>query len=106
MIGYTWRIGLAVVRVAAWVWAVVAGIGGLTLLIHEGPLPVTNGWFAMFSGVAACPLTASLLQKYARITIRGYVQFAVALAIFIAGRIAVAVVLHRPLIPQCSAKCW
>jgi hypothetical protein len=106
MISYTRRIGLVVVRVVAWVWAIVAGVGGLMLLIHEGPLPITNGWFAMFSGIAACPLTASLLQKYAHITVRGSVQFAVALVIFVAGRIAVAVLLHRPLIPQCSGKCW
>jgi hypothetical protein len=106
MTSYTRRIGLVVVRVVAWVWAIVAGVGGLMLLVYEGPLPITNGWFAMFSGIAACPLTASLLQKYAHITVRGPVQFAVALVIFVAGRIAVAVLLHRPLIPQCSGKCW
>jgi hypothetical protein len=99
-------IGLVGVRVAAWTWALVAGVGGLMLLIHEGPLPVTNGWFAMFSGIAACPLTATLLKKYARITIPGYVQFAIALMIFIAGRVAVAILLHRPFLPQCSGKCW
>jgi hypothetical protein len=98
--------GLIVVRIVAWAWAIVAGIGGLMLLVHEGPLPITNGWFAMFSGIAACPLTASLLNKYARIRVPGYVQFAVALLIFVAGRVAVAVLLHRPLLPQFSVKCW
>jgi hypothetical protein len=98
--------GLVVARILAWAWALVAGLGGLALLIHRGPLPITNGWFAMFSGIAACPLTASLLKKYARVTIPGYVQFWTALVIFIAGRIAVSVLLHRPFLPQCSGNCW
>jgi hypothetical protein len=106
MISYLQTTGLVVARIVAWVWALVAGVGGLALLIHEGPLPITNGWFAMFSGIAACPLTASLLKKYARVTVPGYVQFVVALLIFIAGRIAVAVLLDRPFLPQCSGKCW
>src|SRR5579871_3825901 len=78
--------GAFLVRIAAWAWALVAGVGGLALLIHEGPLPITNGWFAMFSGIAACPLTAALLEKGARIKVRGYIQFAVAFLIFSAGR--------------------
>ena len=98
--------GVAIARIAAWAWALVAGVGGLMLLIHEGPLPITNGWFAMLSGIAACPLTASLVNKYARIVVPGYVQFAAALLIFIAGRIFVVVLLHRPFFPQCSEKCW
>jgi hypothetical protein len=106
MASYLRTIGLVVVWIVAWTWALVAGVGGLALLIHEGPLPITNGWFAMFSGIAACPLTAWLLKKYARVTVPGYVQFAVALLIFIAGRIAVAVLLHRPFLPQCSGNCW
>ena len=90
----------------AWIWALVAGVGGLMLLIHEGPLPITNGWFALFSGIAACPLTAILLKKYAHVRVSGRVQFYVAFAIFLAGRVAVAVILHRPFLPQCSGKCW
>src|SRR5262245_62076817 len=80
----------------AWGWALIAGVGGFLFLVHEGPLPITNGWFAMFSGIAACPLTARLLERYARVVVPGYMQFAVALLIFIAGRVAVVVVLHRP----------
>ena len=106
MIGRLQKTGLVVARIMAWAWALVAGGGGLVLLIHEGPLPVTNGWFAMFSGIAACPLTASFLKKYARVAIPGYVQFLVALLIFVAGRIAVAVLLHRPFLPHCTGSCW
>jgi hypothetical protein len=94
------KLGLVLARVIAWVWACIAGVGGLALVIHQGPLPVTNGWFAMFSGIEACPLTASLLKKYAGIFDSGWVQFGLALLIFIAGRVAVVLVLHRPFLPQ------
>jgi hypothetical protein len=77
----------------------LAGGGGFLLLVHQGPWPITNGWFAMFSGIAACPLTARLLKRYARLVVPDYVQFAVALLTFIAGRIAVVVLLHRPFLP-------
>ena len=100
------KVLLAVAWVVAWIWALVAGVGGLALLIHQGPLPVTNGWFAMFSGAAACPVTGLLLKKYANVTISIRTQLAIALLIFIAGRIAVVVLLHRPFIPQCDADCW
>jgi hypothetical protein len=78
----------------------------LALLIDEGPWPLTNGWFAMFSGIAACPLTARLLKRYAGINIPLSVQLAVALSISIAGRIAVVLILHRPFLPECSQNCW
>jgi hypothetical protein len=100
------KIGTVLARVAAWAWAFVAGIGGLALLIQQGPLPVTNGWFAMFSGIAACPLTASLLKKHAGIAVSGRVQFLLALLFFVAGRIAVVLVLHRSFWPECSGSCW
>jgi hypothetical protein len=106
MTTYTQAFGLIVARSVAWAWALLAGLGGLILLIHEGPLPITNGWFAMFSGIAACPLTASILKKCGGVTVPGYVQFAIALLIFVVGRIAVVVVLHRPFFPQCSGNCW
>ena len=76
--------------IAAWVWIVMAGGGGFMLLLEKGPLPVTNGWFALLSGISTCPLTAWLLRKYAGITSSGCVQFAVALTFFVAGRLALA----------------
>jgi hypothetical protein len=94
------RVGSVVAWLSGWAWALLAGVGGLVLLIHEGPLPVTNGWFAMFSGMAACPLTATLLRKHTRLSVEGWAQFAAALLIFIAGRVAVVLVLHRPFLPQ------
>jgi len=89
-----------------WAWALVAGVGGLALLIHQGPLPITNGWFAFLSGTASCPLTGWFLRRYANLTVSIYVQLAVALLIFIAGRVAVVLVLHRPFLPQCTNDCW
>ena len=97
---------LAAALIVAWGWALLAGIGGLILLLHEGPLPITNGWFAMLSGVAACPLTGSLLRRYVGVTVPIWIQLAIALFIFIAGRIAVVVLLHRPFLPQCTGDCW
>ena len=103
---YTRAAGETIAWVAGWAWALLAGLGGLILLIHRGPLPITNGWFAMLSGLAACPLTAVILGKYARVLVPGYVQLAAALLIMVAGRIAVVVVLHRPFLPHCSINCW
>lgn len=100
------RIGSVFAQVVAWTWGLLLTIGGLALLIHEGPWPITNGWFAMSSGVAACPLTTWLLKRYANIKIPLGVQLAIALLISIAGRIAVVLVLHRPFLPECAGSCW
>jgi len=72
----------------AWTWTVVAGGGGLMLLIEEGPWPLTNGWFAMFSGIAACPVLVPLARRVAHIELTGRVRFWAALAFLVAGRIA------------------
>jgi hypothetical protein len=97
---------MAIALTVAWAWGLLAGVGGLVLLIHEGPWPMTNGWFAMFSGLAACPLSAWLLKRYANIKVPLGAQLAIALLIMIAGRIAVVLVLHRPFLPHCSHDCW
>jgi hypothetical protein len=76
--------------IAAWAWTVVAGGGGLLLLLEKGPWPLTNGWFALLSGIAACPLVSWFLEKHAEVTISGRVRLAVTALLFIAGRIALA----------------
>jgi hypothetical protein len=76
--------------IAAWAWTVVAGGGGLLLLLEKGPWPMTNGWFALLSGMAACPLASWFLEKHAEVKISGRVRLAVAALFFIAGRIALA----------------
>ncbi len=85
----TWlqKLGRALGWLAAWAWTIIAGSGGLGLLITLGPLPLTNGWFALFSGISACPLTAWLLKKYASITLSGWVRFGIAFLIIVLGRL-------------------
>ena len=100
------RAGMVFAQAVAWVWGVLLSIGGLALLIDEGPWPLTNGWFALFSGIAACPLTGWLLKRYAGIKVPLWVQLGVALSIMIAGRMAVVLILHRPFLPECSGSCW
>lgn len=99
-LGFLRKMVVVVARCLSWGWALVAGIGGFALLVHQGPLPITNGWFAMFSGIAACPLTVRLVNRYVRVAVPLYVQFGAALLIFVAGRVAVVVLLHRPFLPQ------
>lgn len=74
--------------VAAWVWTALAGGGGLLLLIQRGPWPLTNGWFALLSGIAACLATAWLCKRYLSITLSGWLRFTVAALFFVAGRVA------------------
>jgi len=97
------KVVVVAAHAVGWFWFLLAGVGGLILLIHEGPLPITNGWFAMFSGIAACPLVGPLLRKYRAVRVSAGVQFLVALLIMIAGRIAVVLVLHRPFLPHRGA---
>jgi hypothetical protein len=81
------KIGRALGWLIAWMWTIVAGGGGLGLIITRGPLPLTNGWFALFSGISACPLTAWLLKKYGGIALSGWARFAIALLIIMIGRL-------------------
>ncbi len=74
--------------VAAWVWTVMAAGGGAMLLVERGPWPLTNGWFALLSGTAACPFTAWCAQRAFGIRLSGRVRFAIAALIWLAGQIA------------------
>ena len=76
--------------IAAWTWAIVSGGGGLLLIVEKGPLPLTNGWFALLSGIAVCPITAWFFKKYFGIVLSGRIRIAAAALFFIAGHIALA----------------
>lgn len=74
--------------IAAWGWTLFAGGGGVGLLILRGPWKLTHGWFALFSGLSVCPLTAWLSQRYLGVTLSGRVRIAAAILFILAGRIA------------------
>jgi len=74
--------------IAAWGWMILAGGGGVVLLVERGPWPLTNGWFALASGLAACPLTAWLARRFLGVTLSGRARFAAAALIWLAGQIA------------------
>jgi len=75
----------------AWGWFLLAGLGGFGLILTEGALPLTHGWYAMFSGIALCPATAWLLKRYTETPLSYRARFAIALAIILAGRLALIV---------------
>lgn len=75
----------------AWGWALLTIIGGLGLIITLGPWPPTNGWFALFSGVAACPITAWILRRYRGINFPSWARFVVAFALILLGRLALKI---------------
>ena len=75
-------------EIVAWIWTILAAGGGVMLLIQRGPWPLTNGWFALASGLAACPLTAWASTRILGITPSGHVRFAAAALIWLAGQIA------------------
>ena len=77
--------------VVAWGWALVTIIGGLGLIITLGPCPPTNGWFALFSGLAACPMTAWGLRRYYGVNFPGWARFIIAFAIILLGRLALTI---------------
>jgi len=75
----------------AWTWTLLAGGCGLMLLVEKGPWPLTNGWFAMFSGIAACPLLVPLARRIVGVALSGRARFWAALAFLVAGRIALLI---------------
>ena len=76
---------------ATWAWTLLAGGGGVWLLLAKGPWPLTNGWFALLSGVAICPLLASFLTVNFAIAYSGRVRLAAAALFFIAGHAALGI---------------
>jgi TctA family transporter len=85
------RLALIFGETLAWAWAIVAGGGGFGLILTDGPLPLTHGWYALFSGLAWCPAMAWLLKRYANVEASYWTRFAVAALIILAGRIALVV---------------
>jgi hypothetical protein len=77
--------------IAGWAWFLFAGGGGFGLLLLRGIWPPTNGWFALLSGVAACPLIGQLLRSSARMKISGWHQFGAASVVIAVGRLALNV---------------
>jgi hypothetical protein len=75
----------------AWGWALLTIIGGTGLIITLGPWPPTNGWFALFSGLAACPMTAWGLRRYCGINFPSWARFVIAFAMILLGRLALTI---------------
>jgi len=90
---------------AAWFWTLLAGVGGFVLLLRLGPWPLTNGWFAMFSGLLACPLLPRVLERTFRVHVRWAALLAASVAMMAAGRIAVALYPPPPA-PPAKSKIW
>jgi hypothetical protein len=74
--------------IVGWMWTIIAGGGGLWLLWTKGPWMLTHGWFALCSGLSACPVTAWLLKRYTGVKVSGWIQFSLALLFFVAGKMA------------------
>lgn len=77
--------------IVGWVWAIMAGGGGLWYLWSRGPWKLTNGWFALCSGLSACPLTSWLLKRYAGIRLTAWMQLGLAVLFFAAGKLALRI---------------
>jgi hypothetical protein len=78
-------------ELVAWGWAAAAGGGGAVLLVENGAFKLTNGWFALMSGIAACPLTAYLLNRRAGVAVSGRSRLVAAVLFFVAGKAALTI---------------
>lgn len=78
-------------EIAGWAWCLAVGGGALGLLLLRGPWPPTNGWFALMSALAACPLIGRLLRNRVRLPVSGSQQFAAAVLLVSLGRLALTV---------------
>jgi hypothetical protein len=74
--------------IVAWSWTLICGGGGLMLLVERGPWPLTNGWFALASGVSACPLTETLIGRLTGFALSGWTRAGLAFVFFVAGHVA------------------
>jgi hypothetical protein len=81
--------------VAGWAWCLLAGGGGLWLLITRGPWPPTNGWFALMSGLAACPFIGLVLRSKGTLRVSWRHQFSAAAIIFVLGHAALTIWPHK-----------
>lgn len=77
--------------IIGWGWCLFAGGGGFGLLLLRGPWPPTNGWFALLSGLAACPLVGRVLRNFAHLKVSAWHQFGAAALLVALGRIALTV---------------
>ena len=82
--------------IASWIWFLLAGSGGLWLMITTGPWPPTHGWFLLCSGLSAWSVTAWACKKYLRVTASGRARLGAAALVILAGRLAVTFVWVRP----------
>jgi hypothetical protein len=85
------RVPGVLVQIVGWAWMVVAGGGGFGLILTEGALPLTHGWFAMFSGLSLCPATAWFLKRAANVEASFLARFIVAALFIAAGRLALRI---------------
>jgi hypothetical protein len=56
---------------------------------HTRAAPLTNGWFALFSGISACPVTAWFVKRNAGITLSGWTRFVIGFIIIMLGRLGI-----------------
>ena len=86
-----WTLAGALGFIAAWAWTLLAGGGGVWLLLTKGAWPLTNGWFALFSGLALCPLLASFVKVNFGRAMSRPLRLGTAALIFLAGHVALFV---------------
>jgi hypothetical protein len=88
--------------IAGWAWGLLNTIGGAGLLIRQGPWPLTNGWFALCGGLCALPASAWIVRRLTGVRISGWLQFALAVAFFLAGRAALVLEGRGHFLPSLS----
>jgi len=90
--------------IVAWTWALLTIFTGLELITTLGPWPPNNGWFILFSGLSACPLTAWFLRHYRGINFPPWARLVVAFLFVVAGRLALMVEGRAGFLPHFSSN--